>query len=143
MVVGASSYKMLYFLDAYSGYNQIRMYPPDEDKTTFMMEGANFCYCVIPFKLKNAGVTYKRLMDKSFKQQVGHNMEVYVDDMVVKSTNINHHFRDLSRVFNEIQCYNIIKGGKFLRFMLMDQGIEVNLEKCEAIMNMRSPQTIK
>jgi len=73
------------FVDAYSGYNQIQMYPLDQDKTTFMTEGENYCYKVMPFGLKNEGATYQRLMDKVFKDLIGNTIEVYVDDMVVKS----------------------------------------------------------
>nr|KYP41052.1 Transposon Ty3-I Gag-Pol polyprotein [Cajanus cajan] len=66
LVDGAAGHKFLTFLDAYSGYNQIRMHPRDEDKTTFVTESANYCYQVMPFGLKNAGATYQRLMDKIF-----------------------------------------------------------------------------
>lgn len=65
-VDGASGHKMLSFLDAYSGYNQIPMYALDREKTAFITEKANFCYEVMPFGLKNAGATYQRLMDRIF-----------------------------------------------------------------------------
>ena len=55
---GAFGFQVLSFLDAYSGYNQIKMHAPDEEKTTFITEDANFCYRVMPFGLKNAGATY-------------------------------------------------------------------------------------
>ena len=64
-------YKILSFLNAYSGYNQIRMYPPDESKTTFIMKDANFYYKVMPFSLKNVSATYQRLIDKVFKDLLG------------------------------------------------------------------------
>nr|KYP62111.1 Transposon Ty3-I Gag-Pol polyprotein [Cajanus cajan] len=86
LVDGASGHALLSFLDAYSSYNQIMMYPPDKENTTFITDQANFCYRVMPFGLKNARATYQRLMDKVFHQQIGKNMEVYVDDMVVKTT---------------------------------------------------------
>ena len=76
LVEGISGHKMLSFLDAYSGYNQIRMYPPDEEATTFMTKRSNFCYLVIPFGLKNTGATYQRLMDKIFNELLGKTMEV-------------------------------------------------------------------
>ena len=63
LVDSASGCKLLSFLDAFSRYNQIRMHPRDECKTTFMTELSNYCYKVIPFGLKNAGATYQRLMD--------------------------------------------------------------------------------
>lgn len=58
LVDGASGYKILSFLGAYLGYNQIPMYSPDEEKTIFIMERASYCYRVMPFMLKNAGATY-------------------------------------------------------------------------------------
>nr|KYP55951.1 Transposon Ty3-G Gag-Pol polyprotein [Cajanus cajan] len=66
LVDGASGHALLSFLDAYSGYNQIMMYPPDEVHTSFITDHANYCYRVMPFGLKNAGATYQRLMDKVF-----------------------------------------------------------------------------
>jgi len=62
------------------------MYDRDVEKTAFIIEVSNYCYQVMPFKLKNPGATYKRLMDRVFIDQIGRNMEVYVDDMVVKSS---------------------------------------------------------
>jgi len=76
LVDGTSGHEMLSFLDAYLGYNQIRMYPADEEATTFMTERSNFCYRVMPFGLKNAGATYQRLMDKIFNDLLGKTMEV-------------------------------------------------------------------
>nr|KYP72761.1 Transposon Ty3-I Gag-Pol polyprotein [Cajanus cajan] len=58
LVDNASGYELLSFMDAYSGYNQIRMHPADEDKTAFMADQATYCYKVMPFDLKNAGATY-------------------------------------------------------------------------------------
>nr|KYP65311.1 Transposon Ty3-G Gag-Pol polyprotein [Cajanus cajan] len=80
LVDGASGHALLSFLDAYSGYNQIMMYPSDEVHTSFITDHANYCYRVMSFDLKNAGATYQRLMDKVFHQQIGRNMEVYVND---------------------------------------------------------------
>nr|KYP72709.1 Transposon Ty3-I Gag-Pol polyprotein [Cajanus cajan] len=114
LVDGASWHALLSFLDAYSGYNQIMMYPPDEVYTSFITDHANFCYRVMPFGLKNAGATYQRLMDKVFHQQIGRNMEVYVDDMVVKTTSPEAHAADLAEVFRQIRNHNM----------------RLNLEKC-------------
>ncbi|RVW28621.1 Transposon Ty3-I Gag-Pol polyprotein [Vitis vinifera] len=73
---------MLSFLDAFSGYHQIPMYPADEEKTTFITPHDLYCYKVMPFGLKNAGPTYQRLMTKIFKPLIGHTIEVYIDDIV-------------------------------------------------------------
>lgn len=73
------------FLDAYKGYHQIFMADDDAKKTAFITERGVFCYKKMPFGLKNAGATYQRLVDRVFRDQIGRNMEVYVDDMVIKS----------------------------------------------------------
>uniref|UniRef100_A0A151UHE5 Retrovirus-related Pol polyprotein from transposon 17.6 n=1 Tax=Cajanus cajan TaxID=3821 RepID=A0A151UHE5_CAJCA len=149
----AAGHKFLTFLDAYSGYNQIRMYPRDEDKMAFVTDSANYCYEVMPFGLKNVGATYQRLMDKIFGDQIGRNMEVYVDDMVVKSGDTLAHITDLAEVFralrkhqmrlNPDKCVFGVSGGKFLGFVLSSRGIEANPDKCQTIINMRSPSNLK
>nr|KYP39407.1 RNA-directed DNA polymerase isogeny [Cajanus cajan] len=68
LVDGISSHALLRFLDAYSGYDQLPMYPLDKDKTTSITERANFCYRVVSFGLKNTSATYQSLMDKVFHQ---------------------------------------------------------------------------
>nr|KYP60058.1 Transposon Ty3-I Gag-Pol polyprotein [Cajanus cajan] len=141
------------FLDAYSGYNQIKMHPADEEKTAFITESANFCYKVMPFGLKNAGATFQRLMDKVFQGQIGRNIEIYVDDMVVKSNSVADHLADLAEIFGELRKNNMrlnlekctfgVKGGKFLGFMLSARGIEANRDKCQDVLDMRSPSNLK
>ena len=74
----------LCFLDAYSGYNQIRM-KKDEEKTAFITPFGVFCYTTMPFGLKNAGATYQRMMQNCLKKPIGHNVQVYVDDIVIKT----------------------------------------------------------
>ncbi|GJW23967.1 reverse transcriptase domain-containing protein, partial [Tanacetum coccineum] len=66
------------FLDAYKGYHQIQMTNKDEEKTAFHTEEGVFCYTKMPFGLKNAGVTYPRLVDSAFNEQIGVNLEAYV-----------------------------------------------------------------
>lgn len=72
------------FLDAYKGYHQILMAEEDAEKTAFITDIGVFCYKKMPFGLKNAGATYQRMMDRVFAHQIGRNLEVYVDDMVIK-----------------------------------------------------------
>lgn len=153
LVDGTAVHRLLSFLDAYSGYNQIRMDPLDEDKTAFITDTSNYCYRVMPFGLKNAGATYQRLMDKVFRDQIGKNMEIYVDDMVVKSTTFEQYLKDLVEIFAQIRKYDIrlnpekcvfgVGGGKFLGFMLSERGIEANPEQCQAVIEMRSPASVK
>jgi len=153
LVDGATRNKVLSFLDAYSGYNQIPMAISDMHKTAFITNDANYFYRVMSFGLKNAGATYQRLMDKVFSHLVGQCVEVYVEDMVFKSPSYHQHAEDLSAVFSALRQYNLrlnldkcvfgVDRGKFLGFMLTQRGIEANPEKCKAIIKMRSPATIK
>jgi len=153
LVDGAAGNKVLSFLDAYFGYNQIPMASSDMHKTAFIMDDANYFYRVMPFSLKNVGATYQRLMDKVFSHLMGHCVEVYIDDMVVKSPSHRQHAEDLSAVFSALRRYNLrlnlnkfvfgVDRGKFLGFMLTQRGIEANPEKCKAIIEMRSPTTVK
>ena len=85
LVDATSGHELLTFMDAFFGYNQIRMASEDEEKIAFITNRGLYCYRVMPFGLKNAGATYQWLVNKIFKEQIGRNMEVYVDDMLVKS----------------------------------------------------------
>nr|KYP66175.1 Transposon Ty3-I Gag-Pol polyprotein [Cajanus cajan]KYP66177.1 Transposon Ty3-I Gag-Pol polyprotein [Cajanus cajan] len=107
LVDGASGNSVFSFLDAYSGYNQIKMHPADEEKTAFITENTNYCYKVTPFGLKNARATYQRLMDKVFQDQIGRNIEICVDDMVVKSNSLVEHITDLAEIFGELRKHNM------------------------------------
>jgi len=119
----------------------------------FIIDRANFCYEVMSFGLKNAGVTYQRLMDRVFRGQIGWFMEVYVDDMVVKSQTAEDHVRDIREVFHQVCKYNMrlnpdkyvfgVPAEKFLGFMLPARGIEANPDKCATIVEMRSPKNLK
>ncbi|KAK2371898.1 hypothetical protein QL285_073098 [Trifolium repens] len=158
LIDGASGYKTLSFMDAYSGYNQIKMNAADAPNTAFMTNTCNYFYSnyfyrVMPFGLKNVGATYQRLMDRVFAQQIGRNLEVYIDDMVVKTPEEGSHSKDLAEILSSVRKYNMrlnpakcsfgVQAGKFLGFMLTKRGIEANPEKCQAIINMRSPASVK
>jgi hypothetical protein len=71
------------FLDAYSGYNRIKLKKEDEEKTAFITPYGVFCYQVMPFGLKNGGVTYQRMMQNCLGRQIGRNIQVYIDDVVI------------------------------------------------------------
>jgi hypothetical protein len=77
---------ILCFLDFYSGYHQIALHPNDEDKTAFITPHDIYCYKVMSFGLKNTGATYQKAIQKCLKTQIGKNVEAYVDDVVVKTT---------------------------------------------------------
>ena len=144
---------MLSFLDAFSGYNQIRMHPMDEEKTAFMKERLCYCYKVMPFGLKNVGATYQSLMDQVLAPMLERNVQAYVDDMVVTSLEKSRHVTDLEELFVTIARYKLklnvekcifgVEAGKFLRFLLSERGIEENPDKCAAILAMRSPTIVK
>ena len=107
----------------------------------------------MPFGLKNAGATYQRLMNKMFAHQIGRNVQVYVDDMLVKSLREDDHLDDLKETFDTLRSYNMklnpnkcafgVTVGKFLGFMVSLRGIEVNLEKIRVIMELEPPRTVK
>ena len=89
-------------MDAFSGYNQIKMKEVDQEKTSFVTSQGLFCYKVMPFRLKNAGATYQRLMNKMFAHQIGRNVQVYVDDMLVKGLREDDHLGNLQETFDTL-----------------------------------------
>ncbi|XP_019157957.1 PREDICTED: uncharacterized protein LOC109154680 [Ipomoea nil] len=145
--------ELMSFMDAFRGYHQISMHEEDAEKTAFITPEGIFCYLVMPFGLKNAGATYTRMVAKLFKSVLGRNMEVYVDDMIVKSRKATSHAEDLSEVFSIMKKFNLrlnpkkctfaVDGGKFLGFMVTRNGIEPNLEKVRTILDMEPPRSIK
>ena len=149
LVDSTAGFKTLSFLDAYSGYNQIKMHPADQAHTTFVTDKGLYCYEVMPFGLKNAGATYQRLVNAMFEDEIGEIMGVYVDDMLVKSKTEDDHIANLDRVFTKLlehgmslnpqKCILAVGGGKFLGFMVSERGIEANPEKVQAILDMTAP----
>ncbi|GJY33846.1 reverse transcriptase domain-containing protein [Tanacetum coccineum] len=101
------SYPLKCFLDAYKGYHQIHMAESDEEKTAFHTSQRVYCYTKMPFGLKNAGATYQQLVDKAFDSQVGQNMEVYVDDLFIKSHIEAEMLRDIDETFRTLRKINI------------------------------------
>ena len=128
LVDSTAGHKLLTFMDTFSGYNQIRMAEEDQEKTSFITSQGLYCYKVMPFELKNAGATYQRLVNKMFSKQIGKNMEVYVDDMLVKSREELAHLDDLKETFTTLKQYQVklnpancvfgVASGKFLDFMV-------------------------
>jgi hypothetical protein len=90
---------LLCFLDCYSGYHQIALHPNDEDKTTFITPHDIYCYKVMTFRLKNARATYQKAIQKCLKTQIGKNVEAYVDDVVVKTTEEDKLIANLTETF--------------------------------------------
>ena len=83
------------FLDAFQGYHQIPLALDDQEKIAFVTPIGNYHYKIMPFGLKNAGSTYQRMMTRMFESLLGKNIEIYIDDMVVKSKVVSEHLGDL------------------------------------------------
>jgi hypothetical protein len=153
LVDSTSGHELLSFMDAFSGYNQIYMEEADQEKTAFITDRWLYCYKMMPFCLKNAGATYQRLVNKMFRNQIGRNVEVYVDDMLVKSIRATKHIEDLRETFQTLRKYKMklnpmkcafgVSSGKFLGFMVSQRGIEANPEKVKDVLKMEAPRTTK
>ena len=153
IVDATAGHELLSFMDAFSGYNQISMDPDDQEKTSFVTGQGTYCYRVMPFGLKNAGATYQRLVNKMFQKQIGASMEVYIDDMLLKSTMVELHITHMSEAFQILREYNMklnpakcafgVSAGKFLGFIVNYRGIEANPDKIKAVLDMPSPSNIK
>ena len=153
IIDATTGHELLIFMDAFSGYNQISMDPDDQEKTSFITAQGTYCYPVMPFGLKNAGATYQRLVNRMFEKQIGTTMEVYIDDMLVKSTTAELHIAHLSEVFQILRNYNMklnpskcafgVSVEKFLGFIVNHRGIEANPDKIKAVLDMPSPLGIK
>uniref|UniRef100_A0A2N9GXC3 RNase H type-1 domain-containing protein n=1 Tax=Fagus sylvatica TaxID=28930 RepID=A0A2N9GXC3_FAGSY len=129
LVDSTAGHKLLSFMDAFSGYNQIQMAEEDQEKIAFITSRGLFCY------------------------KIGRNVEVYVDDMLVKSKKDDNHLADLKETFQALRRYNMklnpakcvfgVSSGKFLGFMVSQRGIEANPDKIKAILEMSPPKTVK
>ena len=115
-------------MDAFSGYNQIKISEEDQEKTALIISQGLYCYNVMPFGLKNAGATYQRLVNKMFSNQIRRTMEVYMDVMLVKSKEELTHLDDLKETFTILKQYQMklnpskcafgVASRKFLGFMV-------------------------
>ena len=128
IVDSTAGHELLSFMDAFSGYNQISMDPNNQEKTSFVTGQGTYCYRVMPFGLKNAGASYQRLVNRMFQKQIGTFMEVYIDDMLVKSIKAELHITYLAEAFQVLKSYNMklnpakcafgVSVGKFLGFIV-------------------------
>jgi hypothetical protein len=100
LINAAAGHKILSFMDGNAGYNQIFMAPEDVNKTAFKVRGAVGLskYVVMTFGLKNASATYQRAMNYIFYYLIGKLVEIYIDDIVVKSVSVEGHLGDLRQV---------------------------------------------
>lgn len=153
LVDNTTGYEALSFVDGFSGYNQIKMSPEDEDLTVFRTPLGIYCYTVMPFGLKNAGATYQRAMTRIFDDMIHNPVECYVDDLVVKTLHRSDHISDLKKVFdrlrqtnlkmNPLKCVFGVTSGKFLGFIVRNRGIEIDPSKIKAIQEMPVPTNLR
>jgi hypothetical protein len=151
IVNAASGHRILSFLDGNAGYNQIFMADEDISKMAFIYPGffGLFEWVVMTFGLKNAGATYQRTMNLIFHDLLGIIVQVYIDDIVIKSVGDNSHLADLRLGFekmhryklkmNPIKCAFGVSAGEFLGFIVHEKGIEIDLKMIEAIQSVKAP----
>ena len=106
--------ELLSFIDAYSGYHQIKMKESDQLATSFITPFGMYCYVTMPFGLRNAGATYMRCMLHVFRDHIGRTVEAYVDDIVIKSRKADDLVADLRIAFDCLRA----------------KGVKLNPEKC-------------
>ena len=151
LVKATEENKLLSFMDAFSGYNQIMMNPGDQGKTAFITDRGTYCYRVMPVGLKNAGATYQRLVNRMFSKQLGKTMEVYIDDMLITSFEERDHITHLQECFERLNLHNMklnpakcrfaVASGEFLGYLVIFGGIEANPKQITALIEMASPRT--
>jgi hypothetical protein len=145
LVDAAVGHKVISFMDDNARYNQIFMAEEDIHKTAFRCPGALGLYewVVMTFGLKNAGATYQRAMNYIFHELIDKIVEIYIDDVVVKSKGYQEHLEDLKKTLmsakkhglrmNPHKCAFWVSAGQFLGFMIHEKGIEIGQKSFEAI----------
>nr|GEW45203.1 reverse transcriptase domain-containing protein [Tanacetum cinerariifolium] len=139
--------------DAYKGRHQIKMAKEDEKKTTFIISQGIFCYSKMLFEMKNVKVTYQCLVYKAFQKQFGRNLDVYVDNLVIKSRMEHEIIRDTKETFKTLREINMklnskkstfgIEEGMFLGYKANTKGIKVCSNKVEGVLSVPSPKRLK
>jgi hypothetical protein len=153
LINAAAGNKILSFMDGNASYNKIFMALKDIHKTAFRVPGAVglFEYVVMTFRLKNAGATYQRAMNYIYHDLIGKLVEIYITDVVVKSTLTRKHLGNLCQVFEQTRRFELkmnlkkcafgVSAGQFLGFLVHEQGIETGLKSQEAVRTMVPPTT--
>jgi hypothetical protein len=152
-VDSTSGCNLISFLDAYSGFHQIRMAKEDRKHTAFVTIDGLYCYVVMPYDLRNALPTFVRAMSKTFGDLIRDKVEIYVDDIVVKTREGSTLVEDLALVFGKLRATRTklnpeksifgVSARKLLGFLVSYRGIEANPEKIKAIEVMRPPTRVK
>jgi hypothetical protein len=155
LVNADAGHKVISFMDGNAGYNQIFMVIEDIIKTAFRCLGHVGLYewIAMTFGLKNAGATYQRAMNYIFHELVSKIVEIYIDDVVVKSKSYKKHLIDLRKTMecsrkhglkmNPNKCAFGVSAGQFLGFLIHERGIEVGQKSISAIDNIKAPSNKK
>ena len=153
LVDNTTGHALLQFMDGFLGYNQIKMAPEDMEKNSFITPWGTYCYKVMPFGLKNASATYQRAASTLLHDLIHKEVEVYVDNMIMKSKDREGHMLALRKFFERIRFYKLrlnpkkctfgITSRKLLWFMVSQRGIEVDPDKIKAIVEMKPLRTKK
>jgi hypothetical protein len=151
LINNALGNRIISFLDGNAGYNQIFMAEEDAYKTIVICLGfiGLFEWVVMTFGLKNVGATYQRAMNLIFHKLLGNTVEVYIDDIVVKSAEFSSHIADLRKAFDKMRrhglkmnprkCVFEVSPGKFLGFIIHEHGIEIDPDRMKSIRSMGPP----
>jgi hypothetical protein len=152
LINNASGHRAISFLDGNVGYNQIFMAKEDMSKTAFRCPGfiGLFEWVVMTFSLKNPNATYQRAMNLIFHDLLGIILEVYIDDVIVKSDSMDSHLIDLCLAIERLRRYGLkmnplkcvfgVSTGKFLGFIIHEHDIEIDPTKRESINKVQPPQ---
>ena len=140
------------FVDCFAGYHQIEMHKDDAEKTAFITPWGVYNFKVMPFGLKNVGATYMRAMTTLFHEMIHKEIEVYVDDVIIKSKETSNHLEDLRKLFARLRKYNLklnpvkcvfrVPTGKLLGF-IVSRGIELDPSKIKIIHELPPPKNQK
>jgi hypothetical protein len=153
LINNALGHRVISFLDGNAGYNKICMAKVDMSKTAFRCPGfiSLFEWVVMTFGLKNAGATYQRAMNLILHDWLGFILEIYIDDVVVKSDSMDNHLVylriALERIhqyglkINPLKCVFGVSAGKFLGFIIHERGIKIDAKKIESIQKVQPPQS--
>jgi hypothetical protein len=151
LINNTSENRIISFLDGNAGYNQIFMAEEDAFKTTFICPGfiGLIEWVVMTFGLKIVGATYQRVVNLIFHELLESTVEVYIDDIVVKSAKFRSHIADLCQAFNKMcrygqkmnphKCAFRVSASKFLEFIIHAHGIEIDPDRIKSIRNVGPP----
>ena len=155
LVDSTANNEILSFMDIFLGYNQNLIDVDDISKTAFRCPGSleTFEWLVMPFGLKNSGATYQRAMNAIFHDMLGHHMEIYIDDIVVKYKKATEHVNHLRKSFeimrlhqlklNPLKCAFGVQARNFLGFLVHQRGVEADQNKAKAIISAKAPKNKK